>query len=453
MMDDLLLTYYGDDFTGSTDVMEALTLGGVPTVLFLEPPTPAFVAQHFPHIRALGVAGISRSLSPAGMDAELTPIFAALAAFDAPLFHYKVCSTFDSSPTVGSIGHAIEIGLRQFGSEIVPLMVGAPILRRYVAFGNLFATIGDETYRIDRHPTMRHHPITPMDEGDLRLHLGKQTARKIGLVDLRHLLDAESLQRRWHDLIAAGCAIILFDTLDGAHLLRIGEQLWSLRGDKPVFVVGSSGVEYALTAHWQDSGFIQAPPQPPSPGAVKQIAVISGSAAPQTAVQCRWAMEQGFVGIRLDSAALIDPNRADSARHNAMSQALDGLRAGKSVLLYSALGPDDPAIPATKAALAALGFDPQQVSVRLGAQQGLLMRELLEKHPLRRVCVSGGDTCGHAARQLGIYALEFAMPIAPGSPLCRARSHTPAFDGLEISLKAGQVGKPDYFGSLLSGRV
>ena len=32
-----LLAFYGDDFTGSTDVMEALTLGGVPTVLLLEP--------------------------------------------------------------------------------------------------------------------------------------------------------------------------------------------------------------------------------------------------------------------------------------------------------------------------------------------------------------------------------------------------------------------------------
>jgi uncharacterized protein YgbK (DUF1537 family) len=453
MMNELLLTYYGDDFTGSTDVMEALTLGGVATVLFLEPPTPTFVAQHFPHIQALGVAGISRSLSPMEMDAELPPIFAALAAFNAPLFHYKICSTFDSSPTVGSIGHAIEIGLRQFRSEVVPLMVGAPILRRYVAFGNLFATIDEETYRIDRHPTMCNHPITPMDEGDLRLHLSRQTARKIGLVDLRHLIDAESLQRRWRNLTAAGCQIILFDTLDGAHLLRIGEQMWSLREAKTAFLVGSSGVEYALIAHWQGSNFIQPPPPPRSPGAVEQIAVISGSAAPQTAAQCRWAMDHGFVGIRLDSTALIDSNRADSARHNALSQALDGLRAGKSVLLYSALGPDDPAIPATKTALATSGFDPQQVSAHLGTQQGMLLRELLENHPLRRVCVSGGDTCGYAARQLGIYALELVMPIAPGSPLCRARSHRQAFDGLEISLKAGQVGKPDYFGSLLSGQV
>ena len=31
----LLLAYYGDDFTGSTDALEFLTLAGIKTVLFL----------------------------------------------------------------------------------------------------------------------------------------------------------------------------------------------------------------------------------------------------------------------------------------------------------------------------------------------------------------------------------------------------------------------------------
>ena len=35
----ILLAYYGDDFTGSTDVLEALTASGVATVLFTEPPS------------------------------------------------------------------------------------------------------------------------------------------------------------------------------------------------------------------------------------------------------------------------------------------------------------------------------------------------------------------------------------------------------------------------------
>ena len=33
-MNDLLITFYGDDFTGSTDAMECLELNGIPAVLF-----------------------------------------------------------------------------------------------------------------------------------------------------------------------------------------------------------------------------------------------------------------------------------------------------------------------------------------------------------------------------------------------------------------------------------
>jgi uncharacterized protein YgbK (DUF1537 family) len=448
-----LLTFYGDDFTGSTDAMEALTLGGVPTVLFLAPPTPDFVAERFPHVRALGVAGISRSMSVDRMTAELPPIFDALAAFKAPLFHYKICSTFDSSPAVGSIGRALDLGIRAFHADVVPLMVGAPTLKRYVAFGNLFATIGDETYRLDRHPTMRQHPITPMDEADLRLHLARQTDRPIGLIDMRHLATPEALHSRWQHLLAEGCQVMLFDTLDEHHVLTIGGWLWGLCQERPAFVVGSSGVEYALTSHWQHTGDIARPGAVHSVDPVLQTVVISGSASPQTAAQINWALANGFQCIRLDGAALVDPNRADEARAAALAQALAVLGSGGSPLLFSTLGPDDPAIPATRDAMTALGIAPQSVGERLGSQQGLLLRELLDRVPLRRVCVSGGDTCGHAARKLDIYALEYVMPIAPGSPLCRARSHQTAFDGLEISLKAGQVGQPDYFGTLLTGRT
>ena len=35
----ILISFYGDDFTGSTDVMESLALNGVRTALFLKPPT------------------------------------------------------------------------------------------------------------------------------------------------------------------------------------------------------------------------------------------------------------------------------------------------------------------------------------------------------------------------------------------------------------------------------
>ena len=178
-----LLSYYGDDLTGSTDVMEALASNGIETVLFMDVPDAALL-KRFDHCRAIGLAGTSRSETPDWMDENLTPAFRWLKDLGADICHYKVCSTFDSSPKTGNIGKAVEIGKALFGQPYVPILVGAPQLKRYTAFGHLFAAYQGEVYRIDRHPVMSRHPVTPMAEADLRLHLIAQTALKTRLADL-----------------------------------------------------------------------------------------------------------------------------------------------------------------------------------------------------------------------------------------------------------------------------
>jgi uncharacterized protein YgbK (DUF1537 family) len=450
----LLLTYYGDDFTGSTDVMEALTLGGLRTALFLSPPSPEQITGRFAGLQALGVAGVSRSMTPAQMDLELQSKFRQLKQLGAPIFHYKICSTFDSSPQVGSIGHAADIGTAIFEPKFIPMVVGAPVLKRYVIFGNLFATVGPDTYRLDRHPTMSKHPITPMNESDLRLHLSQQTHQSIALLDILHLAGTTAeLDERFKTLLQHRPHIILFDTLDQSHLTKIGRLIWEYRDDRPLFVIGSSGVEYALTAYWQQINLVSKPPPLQPPGPAAQLIVVSGSAAPTTAGQITWALENGFAGLRLDPTRLVHPDLAETEKASIVRQGLDNLGAGRSLILYSAQGPDDPAIEATKQQLHQLGLEPNSLGRRLGQQQGQILHTLLTQTGLRRVCVAGGDTSGYVALQLGIYALEMIIPIAPGAPLCRASSHHPAFDGLEISLKGGQNGQVNFFGLIKAGQA
>ena len=56
----ILVTFYGDDLTGSTATAEALTQSGTPTLMFPKAPTAQFLKEHFPKARAIGIAGISR---------------------------------------------------------------------------------------------------------------------------------------------------------------------------------------------------------------------------------------------------------------------------------------------------------------------------------------------------------------------------------------------------------
>src|SRR5207245_11522852 len=87
---------------------------------------------------------MTRSLTPNAIEAEVRPAFGALRELGASHVHYKVCSTFDSSPAIGSIGRVIDLAAEIFRSKFVPLLVVAPALVRHCVFGSLFALSGDE---------------------------------------------------------------------------------------------------------------------------------------------------------------------------------------------------------------------------------------------------------------------------------------------------------------------
>ena len=447
-MNQLLLTFYGDDFTGSTDALEALSRGGVRTVLFLEPPAPELIEERFGDARAVGLAGVSRTMAPAEMDEALPGAFTALKRLGAPLCHYKVCSTFDSAAHVGSIGRAIEIGYDIFQPPFVPLIAGAPALKRYLLFGNLFAAAGGVVFRLDRHPTMSRHPVTPMDESDLRRHLARQTALKMGLVDVLALEGAqEDVQQALQEALAEGAQIVFFDTLTAAQGEKIGQTVWQRCQQTPLFVVGSSGVEYAMAAHWRTAGIVDGVTEYAAAEAVEKVLVMSGSASPVTAEQIRWAVEHGFAGLRLDARRLVDRQTTGAEIHRVCAEAGPALERGQSVVLYSALGPDDDGIMRGQGA----GQADSSASRLLAEAQGRITRRLIETSDVRRVCVAGGDTCGYVVQQLELFALEMLAPLAPGGPLCLAHAHERRLDGLELALKGGQLGQVDYFGRLLGG--
>jgi len=432
----LLLTFYGDDLTGSTDAMEALSLHGIPTVLFLNAPAESDLVR-FADCRAVGIAGMSRGESPHWMDQNLPPVFVALRELGAPICHYKVCSTFDSSPTVGSIGRAIELGRKVMKSEVVPMVVGAPVLKRYVTFGNLFATVHGETHRIDRHPTMSCHPVTPMDEGDLRRHLARQTDLRIDLIDILALQAGQGLESL-KALSADGAAIILFDTLDKSSLREAGRAIWESQRLATTFVAGSSGVEYALLAWWESQGALPARPRIVDAAPVDRLLVVSGSCSPLTGEQIEWALANGFEGIAVDPVRLVSDQ---TELVGAQDKAASILAAGRSPIVYTAAGPKD------------VVRQDQDFGRQIGLRLSEIAAEVLRRSGVKRIISSGGDTSGHIGKSLEIQALTVIRPFAPGSPLCRLWSKNPQSDGVEILLKGGQVGSEELFGQVRAGRL
>ncbi len=445
-----LLTYYGDDFTGSTDAMQAFTASGIPTVLFLRLPRKDELSR-FKNMRCFGLAGQSRGQSPEWMREELPAIFENLAAIGAPILQYKVCSTFDSSPAIGSIGCAIDIGTSITHGRWSPMIIGAPRLKRYQVFGQLFAAVNGVPFRIDRHPTMSRHPVTPMNEADLRLHLAKQTNRPIELVDIADISDGVG-QVKLESLSQAEPPVVMIDVADTTTQIEAGRLVWENRGQQ-IFSASSSGLQYALTAYWKNQGWLETDMKLPTAPAVDTIAVVSGSCSPRSAEQIRWARENGFEVWRLEISRILAEHSMESEMNRLAQAAIAALARGKSAVVFSAEGPDDPAVISFDAQANKASLDRNQAAKKIGFALAEIMRRILDGSNVKRIVVAGGDSSGAVGSHLGIHALTLSAGLAPGVPLCRAWSDEAARDGLEIALKGGQLGDVGFYGDVRAGQV
>ncbi len=446
---EILLAWYGDDFTGAAAAMEVMAFAGLQSMLFLDIPTADQLARH-PGLRAVGVASTARSMSPEWMDDHLPLVFAGLAALDPGLLHYKVCSTLDSSPETGSIGRAIEIGTRCLKTHVVPVLVAAPRMQRYQCFGNLFAGTGKEVVRLDRHPVMSRHPVTPMDEADVACHIARQSGRIDG-----HVLTFPQLRQGTATLPENPgddhrISVVTMDSLDEATETGCGRLIWNAR-HRCRFVVGSQGVEYALVAHWQEGGLLTPVPPPAGIGPADGMVTVSGSVSPTTAAQIGWALSNGFSGIAFDATSVTrGAGEIEAEVGKTVQAALDALSDGCDPLIFTAEGSDDPAVRRFREAVHTAGIDMQDANRMVGEALGKVLCRVLERSGITRAVVSGGDTSGHATGQLDIYALSALAPTIPGASIFRAHADGP-FDGLELALKGGQMGTPDYFGWVRDG--
>jgi len=461
-MSKLLLTFYGDDFTGSTDALEQLTLAGIRTALFIRPPTPATVKQ-FPGLEAIGVAGMTRSLKPDSMERELKPALRALKKLGARHVHYKVCSTFDSSPKIGNIGRALEIGAKVCRAPFVPVLAAAPALGRYTLFGQHFARYGigssGSIHRLDRHPSISKHPVTPMTEADLRLHLARQTNLRIALFDLLKLsLPEAEVRAAFKKLLTEKPEVVLFDALNVEHLKTIGAILESCASTRrPLFSVGSSGVEAALAANMvgDDVRSLSSDSVLPTPSSAlkvklvtssptNQVLIGSGSCSPVTSRQIAWALKHGFGEVPLSAMKLVSDSTRAKEIQRATRTAVALLQSDRSVVIHSTKRGSDQRIAAK--------LKTRTANV-LGSALGKIIRNVTKQSGVRRICIAGGDTSSYAARAMGIEALEMVAPLTPGAPLCLAHAPGSPVDGREVVFKGGQVGGENYFEIVRKGKA
>jgi uncharacterized protein YgbK (DUF1537 family) len=394
------VVFIGDDFTGASDTLATLCERGARARLFLDAPK----AEEIAGLDAVGIATDLRARPPEEIAARVNALTSALRTLSPRFVHYKVCSTFDSAPHIGSIGAAVKaLEATLFPSQTV-VVGGQPSLGRYCLFGTLFARAPDgEAYRIDRHPIMSRHPVTPMDEADLRVHLARQG------------LDGLSLTGRKTLDIALKTDRTLVDAIEQQDIDRLGMRLAEIDSrEGPVLLVGASSVAEAL---FPAEPAVRADTVPLTERG--PVLAIAGSRSSATANQVAAA----------DSYERFALKREDLARpEDLASRCASRIDAGANVMVH--LRPD---------------LDYGRMPAELSDWLAHLTGAILNRCRAAGIAVAGGDTSSVLVKQLGFRSLSFIERAGPGVAVCRGHAAGTPLDGTVLLLKGGQVGAPDLF--------
>ena len=415
------VAFYGDDFTGSTDALLQFERCGLRGVLLVDLPPIDELRDLATRYDVIGVAGIARSLAPDEQEAEIRPILTALRDLNPRVVQYKICSTADSSPQLGSIGRALEVGRSVFGPTVVPVLAAQPELGRYTVFSHHFAAEAGTIHRLDRQPTMATHPATPMTESDLRLHLAAQNNLQLAAFHLTSYAELPDCYTQSSD------DALVLDALTDTDLRLLGQTLIASSNSRPLFTIGSGGLSRALAMNLATAvpptGVRPPRPRPPAeaPGR-SQVLVVSGSQSIRTREQIEYAVNAGWLSLELH-----DPSAVQRT-------AVAAFRAGvPGVVVHTGERTTQPI---------------HNLVNSLGKALAEVTRTVLEETNVRRVLIAGGDTSGHIVRTFGVHTLELVTAtndFGPGTALCRLTSPHRPINGLQVLLKGGQMGTPDLF--------
>jgi len=418
----LALGCIADDYTGASDLANTLTRCGLRTVQTIGIPADDL---DLPEVDAVVVSLKSRSIE-AGLAVERSRAAEKwMRGRGADHVLFKICSTFDSTDK-GNIGPVMDALRADSGDDIILVTPAFPETGRTVYQGNLF--VG--AVPLSESP-LKDHPLNPMHDSNLVRVLARQSATKIGLLDLATVARGpEAVQARLDSLAAKGIGAVIADAVFGLDLETLGAVALPHRVS-----VGASGLGLGLARALVASGRVAG--QPVCATAEDDVggaaACLAGSCSQATLAQIARA-EQTMPVLHLDPDKIITgPEEVQQA----LAWAKDRLGKGP-ILIASSSTPDQVFKVQAKYGRDRAGHAVEQAMADLA--------EALVQAGVRRLVVAGGETSGAVVDRLGIPGFLVGAEIAAGVPVLRAVG---SGDAMLLALKSGNFGGPDFFSDAL----
>ena len=234
----VLLGAVADDFTGATDLCNALVRRGMRTVQLIDVPAPGMAA---PDAEAVVVALKSRTIPAAEAIDKSLAALAWLRASGARQILFKYCSTFDSTDA-GNIGPVAEALMEALDTDFTLFCPAFPEAGRTIYKGYLF--VGDVLLS---ESGMRDHPLTPMRDPSLVRVLQRQSRSRVGLVQQKSVAQgAAAIREAFAALRKDGFAHAIVDAVADRDLEAIGEAAADFK-----LITGGSGIAIGLPENFR----------------------------------------------------------------------------------------------------------------------------------------------------------------------------------------------------------
>jgi uncharacterized protein YgbK (DUF1537 family) len=383
-----------DDLTGALDAALLLHAGGVAAPVVVG--TRAFRRmEQMPSTVVLDVD--SRGDQPEVAYRKVRDATRALLDAGYRQMYKKMSSTFQ-----GHIGREVDAVMDEMGVDFAVVVPAFPSNGRTTKLGYHYidSVLLSET-GVGRHPT------SPVTDSYLPRVLQAQTSRKVALVDFKTVQEgATSLREEFQRLSRiAGMAIV--DVTSEADLDAVAEAARSL-----TVSAGGSALVGKLPERGREGAM--AVPAVPEP-ALANCLVLAGSVSPVTAGQVSHALRSGLEGLRLDVLALLDSGTRELEMERAVRFAVDRLRSGRDVMIYTPSEPEAQAGARERGR--ELGIDALEVGLTIARGQAEVAARVIDETDLNRLVVAGGDTSSMVCYRLGLDTHWVLEEIQTGVPL------------------------------------
>lgn len=417
----LTLGCIADDYTGASDLANTLTRNGLRTIQTIGVPRDDLA---LPDADAVVVSLKSRSIPAQEAVARAQAAERWLRGRGAAHVLFKICSTFDSTDA-GNIGPVMDALCADAGETLALVTPAFPETGRTVYQGHLF--VGPVP--LNESP-LKDHPLNPMHDANLVRVLARQSANKVGLIDLAVVAGgADAIRARVAQLAGEGVRAAIVDAVFAPDLEAIGAAALGHR-----MSVGASGLGLGLARALVGSGCVARASEAVALEAVGGFAVcLAGSCSQATLAQVA-AAESAMPVLRLDPSRLL-------AGGDEVARALDFAAeriAGGPVLIASSASPGEVAAVQKAHGCEAAGHAIEQAMAAIA--EGLVAAGV------RRLVVAGGETSGAVVDRLQLPAFVVGAEIAAGVPVLRTAGTDQA---MALALKSGNFGGPEFFSDAL----